>query len=120
MEKEIDVLFIANLNNTELLTELIAYKQKNIVVLDQNVQEVNDFIERKKNKNIILTNDFLEEKVKILYRNANKLSQNLNNDIWFNFPYCSKNKYTQTDFEKDKKKLEIFRYGKNSSISAFY
>ena len=118
--KEIDVLFIANLNNTELLTELIAYKQKNIVVLDQNVQEVNEFIERKKNKNIILTNDFLEEKVKILYRNANKLSQNLNNDIWFNFPYCFKNKYTQSDFEKDKKNLEIFRYGKNSSISAFY
>jgi hypothetical protein len=114
--KKRDLVFLANISDLILLKELIKVEQKNIIVLNQNCDEVNNFIRNNKsNSNLVLVNCFKEIEIRKYFVAASKLFfSNCNYTIWSDFPNKLNKNFTKEEAKNTKNLLANYTYEDNS------
>ncbi len=116
--KNRDILLLANLSSSALLKELINFKQKNIIVLNQGCEEVNNFINNNQSNSIlILVNSFKEIKVRECFAASSKeFFSNCLHTILYNFP----NKLSINFLDQDAKNIDQFLNGHTYESNSFH
>ena len=86
--KDLDLLIICNITDIQLLEELIKIKQKKIFILNQQCDEVNNFIKKtnKTNKELKLVDDILGHDIVNIFKDYKKNSKNIKYCLWYDFP----------------------------------
>jgi hypothetical protein len=111
-----DILFLANLNSIILLKELISFKQKNIVVLNQGSIEVNNFISNNNSDTkLILVDSFNDVKIRDYFVASSKtFFSNCLYDIWYDFENKFSNSFSAKDAKNTNQLLSNYAYEANT------